>query len=150
MKDHKFIQFLKSDRKVCVKIGILALGILIVCVEARTANTQTQQVAQLRGEMEQISTDLANAIAAHPVPQSLEKFTKAISIQKYELTGISVYQGTPQAIINDAIYKVGDKIDDYRVAEIQDNTVVLKNDISSELRQLFLYSDPVLIYLSKR
>ncbi len=54
----------------------------------------------------------------------------------YRLEGTTMKDGTFQALINGAIYKVGDIVDSYKVTEITLRSSTLQNPFTHEIRRL--------------
>ena len=71
-------------------------------------------------------------VAAPPLPKS-----------QYNLQGMSINGNTFLTMINGAVYVKGDLIDEYVVDEITLSSTTLRNELTNEVKKLYLDQDEV-------
>ncbi len=118
-----------KDKEIQFRAVILSVLVLFMIWQFWTVLNQKQEITTLVKEKER-----QHALRlAQENDQSVPVVESSMS---YRLEGTTMKDGTFQALINGAIYKVGDIIDNYKVTEITLRSSTLQNPTTNEIRRL--------------
>ena len=93
----------------------------------------------VRGQKQEITKLIKNKELKHAsrlAKKDNKPTSSSASQTSYRLEGTTIKNGTFQALINGAIYKVGDIVDSYKVTEITLRSSTLQNPYTHEIRRL--------------
>ena len=131
---NKYLRLVVLDPNVRVGLIGLMIGLVILAIELKMVN---QANAQLKQAMQ--DSDLVKRI-----PEMERKLRvsarRGMTSAEYRFEGITISDGISYAVINGAIYKIGDLVGDDTVKDIQKGTVVLENQETKEIKNLYLPS----------
>jgi len=111
------------------RAAILSVIMLFMAWQFWTVRGQKQEITNLIKDKERKH-------ASRLAKKDNKSNPSSASQTSYRLEGTTMKDGTFQALINGAIYKVGDIVDSYKVTEITLRSSTLQNPYTHEIRRL--------------
>lgn len=149
--NNKYLRFLLLDHTIRIRVAIfLALWILI-SFQGGTLKTQGKELSRIKTEKELVLKipNMEKTIKAHTIiatemaapgdgTQSGEQIVKV----EFILKGMTIKNGIPYALIDENIYKEGDTLGEYAIMKISRAGVVMQNNLTQEIKQLYFIEPP--------
>lgn len=121
MKIHRALQ--------SVLLGTLFMPLLFPCLETQAAQEPASEVALKPNTVEYKSGGLRDPFYQEKKPEVIKKMEEAPTQKKplptLKIQGIVWGSSMPQAIINNKVLKIGDKIEDASIVEINREGIVI-------------------------
>lgn len=126
------LMFLDPNVRLCL-IGLL-LGVIFLGLELCIVNDANRQFlkATQEGELVKKISDMERKLRLSA--------RRGMSNTEYRFEGITITEGVSYAVIDGGIYKVGDLIGEDIVKDIQMGMVILENEETKEIKNLYLPS----------
>lgn len=118
-----------KDKEFQFRAAILSVIVLFMVWQFWTVHGQKQEITKLVKDKEHKHALWLAKKNNNPIFVSKPQIS-------YRLEGTTIKNGTFQALINGAIYKVGDILDNYKVTEITLSSSTLQNPFTNETRRL--------------
>lgn len=112
-----------------ILLGTLFMPLLFLCLETQAAQEPASEVALKPSTVEYKSGGLRDPFYQEKKPEVVKKIEEAPT-QKKPLPGLKIQgivwgSSIPQAIINNKVLKIGDKIEDVSIVEISREGVII-------------------------
>ena len=137
----KFSRVFFVEPQFRLNLSLLLVFFFIIVLESKILQWQEKRLAKFTAEktlvmrieeMERIIQE--NAVKAQLTSQPHVQ----VADVKYNLTGTSIINGAPCAIIDGLIYTEGNAIGDYTVLKITKDSVILENKPANKIKTLSL------------
>lgn len=129
MNTNIWLQFLKTDRLINIKVFCIGILLLSICSLSHAIQHQQRQIDTLKG---------------------LIKLPSPAPFKAYKLTGIESDGKSFFAIIDNEIVWINDKVGDYIIKDIKLNHVTLLNIKTNKKMEIPLYKEEVVLELSRK
>lgn len=118
-----------NNKEFQFRAAILSVIMLFMVWQFWTVRGQKQEITKLIKDKELKHASRLAKKENKSIPSPASQLS-------YRLEGTTMKDGTFQALINGAIYKVGDIVDSYKVTEITLRSSTLQNPFTHEIRRL--------------
>jgi hypothetical protein len=129
---NKYLTLL-SDRDLLLRLGILAVLLVMFFGLSQGIATQSKTLKALRQEQELV-------MKIKPMKEKIKGVQSNISRAGLKVEGVVYQNGSAYALINSTIYSIGDVAGEYKVVDIGKNTLKLLN-LSTQEEENFIFQE---------
>ena len=136
---NKFFRFFFVEGQFRLKSGLFFIFLFIIGLQFQILQIEERQLAKLRAQKNLVMRikEMEKVVEVNTVRTLLGKKPHVpIAGIKYHLTGTSITDSVPYAIIDDLIYTEGDTIGEYTVVKIAKDSAVLESRLTKKVKKL--------------
>ena len=138
----KFSRVFFVESQFRLNLSLLLIFFFIIILESKVLQWQEKQLAKITAEKTLVMRieEMERIIQENAVKTQLTTNQPHVQVAdvKYNLTGTSIINGAPCAIIDGLIYTEGNTIGDYTVLKITKDSVILENKPANKIKTLSL------------